>query len=85
MKITLEQTSQMVDVNGVTCRVWEGETEKGIKISALIPRIAVATTQNTSRSLRRNSRRRNSRSSLSRTSFRRAIREISDARLPTRR
>ena len=38
----------MVDVNGVTCRVWEGETEKGIKISALIPRIAVATTQNTS-------------------------------------
>ena len=48
MKITLEQTSQMVDVNGVTCRVWEGETEKGIKISALIPRIAVATTQNTS-------------------------------------
>lgn len=41
MKITIENTTKMVKANGVDCRVWEGETEHGVKIVVLIPRIAV--------------------------------------------
>jgi hypothetical protein len=41
MKITIESTTQLVDVNGVPARVWEGETETGIKVIALITRVAV--------------------------------------------
>jgi hypothetical protein len=48
MKITIESTSKIVKANGVDCRVWEGETASGIKISALIPRIAVAPDQDVS-------------------------------------
>ena len=48
MKITIESTTQIVqlDVSAgkqrviLNCRVWEGETKSGIKVSALIPRIA---------------------------------------------
>lgn len=41
MKITLESTTAIVTVNdGIQCRVWEGETASGIKVQALIPRIA---------------------------------------------
>ena len=41
MKITLESTTKIVEVNGgIKCRVWEGRTDSGIPISALIPRIA---------------------------------------------
>jgi hypothetical protein len=40
MKITVESTTQIVNANGVDCRVWEGMTEHGLKITALIPRIA---------------------------------------------
>jgi len=29
-------------MNGVSCRVWEGETERGIKCHAFITRIGVA-------------------------------------------
>lgn len=43
MKITIESTSQIVTiVQGVaeiTARVWEGQTESGIKVACLIPRI----------------------------------------------
>ena len=48
MKVTLESTTKMVlvktsPVEGVIeCRVWEGQTESGIRVSALIPRIAAA-------------------------------------------
>ena len=41
MKIIIENTSKIVKANGLDCRVWEGVTASGIKISALIPRIAV--------------------------------------------
>lgn len=41
MKITIENTTKVVEANGVQCRVWEGQTEAGVKIQALIPRIAV--------------------------------------------
>ena len=48
MKITIESTTRIVTANGVECRVWEGVTERGVKIQALIPRIAVANGQDTS-------------------------------------
>lgn len=41
MKITIESTSQIMTINGVRCRIWEGETESGIKVNCIIPRIAV--------------------------------------------
>lgn len=40
MKITLESTTRIVNASGVDCRVWEGKTESGIEVQALIPRIA---------------------------------------------
>lgn len=40
MKITIYSTTMFVETNCVTCRVWEGQTERGIKIQCLIPRIA---------------------------------------------
>jgi hypothetical protein len=40
MKITLESTTRIVNANGIDMRVWEGTTESGIQIQALIPRIA---------------------------------------------
>lgn len=36
MKISLESTSKIVSLNGQNCRVWEGETETGIKCHAYI-------------------------------------------------
>ena len=40
MKITIESTTMIVDASGVQCRVWEGQTERGVKVQCLIPRIA---------------------------------------------
>lgn len=48
MRITIESTSKIVQVNGVSCRVWEGKTDSGIRLTALIPRIAVRDGQDTS-------------------------------------
>ena len=42
MKITIESTTKIVTADGVPCRVWEGTTETGIRVQALIPRIAVS-------------------------------------------
>jgi len=46
MKITIESTTRIVQVinngDGIDCRVWEGTTERGVKIQCLIPRIAAA-------------------------------------------
>lgn len=42
MKVTLESTSKIVDLNnGVQARLWEGHTESGIEVHAFITRIAV--------------------------------------------
>lgn len=41
MKITLESTSKIVELNGVPARVWEGKSESGIPCHAFITRIAV--------------------------------------------
>lgn len=55
MKITLESTTKIVNVtlaaaplHSIACRVWEGQTESGIKVSALIPRIAALATDDLS-------------------------------------
>lgn len=53
MKITLTSTSKIVMLkpgplaDGVPARVWEGETETGIKVHAFITRIAVKENENT--------------------------------------
>lgn len=45
MKITLENTSQVINLvtefGDFPARVWEGETDSGIKVIAYITRIAV--------------------------------------------
>lgn len=41
MKITIESTTKIVKLDGIDCRVWEGQTERGVAIHAYIPRVAV--------------------------------------------
>ena len=41
MKITIKNTSKIVEFNGIPARIWEGETESGIKIHCFITRIMV--------------------------------------------
>jgi len=41
MRVRLESTTKVVEVDGVPARVWEGETDSGIPVAALITRIAV--------------------------------------------
>jgi len=47
MKITIESTTKIVHIGFgqgqyMEARVWEGVTERGVKVQCLIPRIAVA-------------------------------------------
>jgi len=55
MKITIESTTKIVSVSpntassfasGIPCRVWEGMTDRGVKVQCLIPRIAALADQN---------------------------------------
>jgi hypothetical protein len=39
MKITIASTSKLVELDGVQCRIWEGETEHGARVHCFIPRI----------------------------------------------
>ena len=41
MKITIESTTKIVEVNGVLARVWEGKTDSGIDVHCFVTRIAV--------------------------------------------
>ena len=41
MKVILENTTKVVYLNGVPARIWEGETETGIKVHAYVTRIAI--------------------------------------------
>jgi hypothetical protein len=44
MKMTIESTTQLVEIDNartLQCRVWEGVTERGVKVQVLVPRIAV--------------------------------------------
>ena len=42
MKVTIQNTSEVVMINGIPARIWEGESESGIKVHCYITRIAVA-------------------------------------------
>lgn len=41
MKINVESTEKIVELNGIPTRVWEGRTESGIPIHCFIARVAV--------------------------------------------
>ena len=41
MTMTISSTTKVVTLDGVQCRVWEGQTERGIPIHCFIPRVAV--------------------------------------------
>jgi len=41
MKITIESTTKVVELNGVPARIWEGQTESGIKVHCYITRVAI--------------------------------------------
>ncbi len=41
MKIRIESTTKIVHLNGVPARIWEGQTESGIKVHCYITRIAI--------------------------------------------
>lgn len=42
MKITIESTDKIVQLNGVPARIWEGRTEAGIPLHCYVARVAVA-------------------------------------------
>lgn len=48
MTLTLEQTDRIVMVNGVRARVWEGTTGRGVKVFALVTRIGIHDSDNSS-------------------------------------
>ena len=48
MKVQLESTTKIVELNGVPARVWEGVTESGIEVHAFITRVAVNQEEDTS-------------------------------------
>lgn len=41
MKITIENTSKIVNLDGVPARIWEGKSESGIPVICFITRIMV--------------------------------------------
>jgi len=41
MIVIIESTSKIVELNGVPARIWEGQTENGIKCHCFITRIAI--------------------------------------------
>lgn len=48
MKITIESTTKLIKLDGVDCRIWEGQTESGVKVHCFIPRIAAKDDQDLS-------------------------------------
>lgn len=40
MKLAIWNTSRVVTINGVTARLWEGATDKGVKVHCLVTLIA---------------------------------------------
>jgi len=41
MKIQIESTTKIVELNGVPARIWEGKTASGIPVHCYVTRIAV--------------------------------------------
>lgn len=48
VKMAIDLTRKLQSHSGIDCRVWEGQTERGVKIQCLIPRIAVKNGQDVS-------------------------------------
>jgi hypothetical protein len=48
MKLILESTTQIVEVNGHAARVWQGKTDNGVPVQVLISRVAVERTEDAS-------------------------------------
>jgi len=48
MKITIENTTKIVEVSGVPARIWEGHTDSGIAVRCFVTRIAVHKSQDCS-------------------------------------
>jgi len=46
MKIKIENTEKIVDLNGVQARVWEGKTDSGIPVHCFITLISPQTNEN---------------------------------------
>lgn len=42
MRITIEPTSKIVELNGVPARIWEGRTEDGADCMVFVTRVAVS-------------------------------------------
>lgn len=42
MRIMVESTTKVVELDGVPARIWEGHTESGLPIHCYVTRIAVA-------------------------------------------
>jgi hypothetical protein len=41
VKLTLESTTKIVQLNGVPARIWEGHTANGVPVHVYITRVAV--------------------------------------------
>jgi hypothetical protein len=48
MKITIESTTKLVEINGLPARVWEGQTESGVALTCFINLIEVRDDQDLS-------------------------------------
>lgn len=52
MKITIESTDKVVNLVGnggeLLCRVWEGQTDSGVRVHCFIPRVAAKDDQDLS-------------------------------------
>lgn len=45
MHITIHPTDQMVDLNGVVARAWEGTTESGVPVMVFVAAIGIDATK----------------------------------------
>jgi hypothetical protein len=41
LKITIESTDKIVELDGIPARIWEGKTESGIELHCLVTRVLV--------------------------------------------
>jgi hypothetical protein len=49
MKVTIWNTTKIVELNGVPARIWEGTTDSGIPVHFYVTRVAVDRDEDTSR------------------------------------
>jgi hypothetical protein len=45
MKFTIEMSDEIVSVDGVTCRIWNGHADNGVPVRVYVHRIAVPVEQ----------------------------------------